>query len=195
LRILLVGHLPVHLNPLERGLSQSCDLKVVRWKPVSVFKKGTSVVAVPVLILRILIKSLFGTDLILAQYAFPDGFSSVVASKLAGVPSVIQVVGSDVLIAARDLKRRFIGWGVSKASGIICVSRELEDSVRSMGAKNTITIPSPLDLSDMPKNMDVRRLDRRLITVAALTKVKGLDTLLRALQDMKDLATGRWRWP
>jgi len=186
LHVLLVGHLSVHLNPLERGLSQFCDLKVVRWKPVSVFKKGTSIVVVPVLILRILLRLLSGTDLILAQYAFPDGFSSVVASKLTGVPSVIQVVGSDVLIAARGVKGRLIGWAVSRASGVICVSHELEDSVRSMGAKNTVTVPSPLDLSDMPKSTDVRRLDRRLITVATLTKVKGLDTLLRALQDMKD---------
>ena len=150
------------------------------------FKKRTSIVVVPVLILRILLKSLFGTDLILAQYAFPDGFSSIVASKLTGVPSVIQVVGSDVLIAARGVKGRLIGWAVSRASGVICVSRELEDTVRVMGAKNTVTIPSPLDLSDMPENVNVKRLDRRLITVAALTKVKGLDTLLRALQDLTD---------
>jgi len=143
-------------------------------------------VIVPLLVLRILFQSILGRDLILAQWAFPDGFSSVVASRLTGVPSAIQVVGSDILTAAKGLKRRFIAWAVSRASGVICVSRELEDSVRDMSAKNTVTIPSPLDLSDMPKSTDVRRLDRRLITVATLTKVKGLDTLLRALQDMKD---------
>lgn len=186
MRVLLVGHLSVHLDPLERGLRQFCDLKVIRWKPIQSFGRGASIVIVPLLVLRILFQSILGRDLILAQWAFPDGFSSVVASRLTGVPSAIQVVGSDILTAAKGLKRRFIAWAVSRASGVICVSRELEDSVRDMSAKNTVTIPSPLDLSDMPKSTDVRRLDRRLITVATLTKVKGLDTLLRALQDMKD---------
>jgi glycosyltransferase involved in cell wall biosynthesis len=186
LRILLVGHLPVHLGSLEKGLREFCDLELVHWAPIRFFSKGTSVFVVPLLIVRILFRSIRGTDLILAQYAFPDGFSSVVASKLTGVPSVIQVIGSDILIAARGLKRNLVGWTVSRASGVICVSSELENCVRGMGAKNTIIVPSPLDLSDMPKSGHIKRPDRSLITVASLTKIKGLDVLLRALQSLTD---------
>ena len=124
--------------------------------------------------------------MILAQYAFPDGFSSVLSSRLLGTPSVIQVIGSDILIAAKGLKGRLIRWAVSRASGVICVSHELEELVREMGAEKTTVIPSPLDVSDLPPTKGVKRFERRLVTVALLTKVKGLSTLLNALGDLND---------
>jgi len=187
LRILLVGHIPVHIDPLMRGLCQFCDVETLSWKPV-LATKGSSFFMVPLLVLRILFRSVQrGTDVIFAQYAFPDGFSSTLASRLLKIPSVVQVVGGDIHVAARGAKRRLIGWTVSKASGIVCVSRELEASVRKMGARHTVVIPSPLDLSDLPQAIDVRRFDRRLITVAGLGKAKGFDILLKALQNMTDV--------
>lgn len=182
LRLLLVGHLPEHLDPLVRGLGELCEVETLSWKPISIFTKGSSLLIVPLLVLRIIFRSILrGVDVIFAQYAFPDGFSSTVASRLLGVPSAIQVIGSDILVAAKGAKRRIIGWGVSRASGIICVSHELEASVLEMGAINTVVIPSPLDLADLPKSLDVKRVEGRLITVAMLTRLKGLDVLLEAL--------------
>jgi len=183
LRLLLVGHLPEHLDPLVRGLREFCEVETLTWKPISIFTKGSSILIVPLLILRILLRSVLrGVDAIFAQYAFPDGFSSTVASRLLGVPSAIQVIGSDILVAAKGAKRRIISWGVSRASGIICVSHELEASVREMGAINTVVIPSPLDLADLPKSLDVKRVEGGLITVAMLTRLKGLNVLLEALR-------------
>lgn len=188
LRILLVGHLSVHLDPMERGLRRHCEVETLSWKQVPLFTRGSSLVIVPLLVLRILFQSMLKrTDVILAQYAFPDGFSSTLASRLLKVPSVMQVIGSDILIAAKGVKRRLISWAVSRASGVICVSQELEASVRNMGAENTIVIPSPLDLVDLPQRADVKKIDRRLITVAMLTKVKGLDILLKALENIVDV--------
>lgn len=187
LRVLLVGHLPVHVDPLAKGLRQLCEVETLLWKPLRILGKGSSLFIVPLLIVRILIRSaLKKTDLIFAQYAYPDGFSSTIAAKLLNLPSAIQVIGSDILIAAKGLKRRLIGWTVSNSSGVICVSRELEAAVREMGASNTTVIPSPLDLSDFPHNIDVERVQRRMITVATLTKIKGLDILLKALEGAND---------
>jgi len=188
MRILLVGHLPLHLDPLARGLREYCEIDNLSWKPIPMFTKGSAFFIVPLLMLRILFRSVLrGVDVIFAQYAFPDGFSSTLASRLLGIPSAIQVIGSDILVAAKGVKRRMIEWAVSRASGIVCVSRELEASVRDMGATNTVVIPSPLDLSDLPKSVDVKRVERRLITVAMLTKVKGLDVLLKALHTMPEV--------
>jgi glycosyltransferase involved in cell wall biosynthesis len=170
--------------PLVRGLRRYFSVRTLLWRPMAVFTKGSSLLVVPSLISSILLRSLMTEpDLILAQYAFPDGFSSVVASTLLRIPCVIQVVGSDILLAARGFRRRLIEWAVHKASGVICVSRQLEDYVRGMGAFNTTVIPSPLDPSDF-KPMKVQRAENRLITVAMLTEVKGLDILLRALHSV-----------
>ena len=188
LRVLLVGHLPVHLGPIERGLRRHCKVETLSWKEVPVFTEGSSLVIVPLLMLRISFRSILKRpDVIFAQYAFPDGFSSALASRLLKVPFVIQVIGSDIMIAAKGVKRRLISWAVSRASGVICVSHELEASVRNMGARNTTVIPSPLDLTDLPQRVDVKKIDRRLITVAILTKVKRLDILLKALANVADV--------
>jgi len=188
LRILLVGHLPMHLDPLARGLRAFCEIETLSWKPIPIFGRGSSLLIVPLLILHILFRSVVrGVDVIFAQYAFPDGFSSTLASRLLGIPSAIQVIGSDILVAAKGVKRRMIGWAVSRASGVICVSRQLEALVRDMGAVNTAVIPSPLDFSDLPQPMEVKRVENRLITVAMLTKVKGLDVLLRALYSIPEI--------
>jgi len=187
MRVLVVGHLPVHLGPLARGLSEHCEVDILSWKPMRLFNKGSALLIVPLLVLCIIFRSMQkGIDLTLAQYAFPDGFSSTLASKILGVPSVVQVIGSDVLIGARGIKKRLVGWTVSKASGVMCVSRNLEEVVQEMGAKKTVVLPSPLDISDLPKDIDARRVDKRLITIATLTRIKGIETLLKALQDITD---------
>ena len=188
LRVLLVGHLPVHLDPIERGLRRHCEVETLFWKEIPVFTGGSSLIIVPLLLLRILFRSVLKRpDVIFAQYAFPDGFSSAVASWLLGTPCAIQVIGSDILVAARGMKRRLIGWAVSGASGVVCVSHQLEALVRDMGAANTVVIPSPLDLSDLPQLIDVKRVENRLITVAMLTKLKGLDVLLKALHSIPEV--------
>ena len=188
LRVLFVGHLPVHMDPMVKGLSRLCTIETLSWRPTPILARGSSLLIVPLLILRILYRSLIGDpDLIFAQYAFPDGFSSTVASKLLGTPCTIQVIGSDILVAARGMKRRLIGWAVSRASGVICVSHELEALVRDMGAANTVVVPSPLDLSDLPQPIDMKRIEKRLITVAMLTKLKGLDVLLKAVHSIPDV--------
>lgn len=178
--IVVVGHLPVHFDSLIRSIRPHFVPSVIRWRPLhrSVMR---SFFVVPCLLFRISYAIIRRAAIVvLAQYAFPDGFTSVLASSLLGRHCFIQVIGSDLRQLSRGLRLSLTSWSLRNATGIICVSKDLERRSRRLGGKQTRVIPTPVDVSVFRQG---NKLDRqqRLVTVANLIPLKGIDILIRAL--------------
>jgi glycosyltransferase involved in cell wall biosynthesis len=130
----------------------------------------------------------FGATIIMTQYAFHYGLIAGIAAKLLRRPSVVQVIGSDLKVEAqRNWLNLIITCFILKiTSGVICVSRDLEKVATSLGARNTIVIPTPLDLSYFPGKEKINKKTRRIISVANLVPTKGLLYLVKAMKFVQD---------
>jgi glycosyltransferase involved in cell wall biosynthesis len=72
----------------------------------------------------------FRPDLVYATWAYPDGWAAVRLARQAGLPVVIQVLGSDVLVQAkRPGHREWTFDALRAADGVVAVSRDLADRV------------------------------------------------------------------
>lgn len=128
----------------------------------------------------------FRADIIVAQYAHFGGLIGAVAAKLMRKKFVVRVVGSDLKIQSRSLAGSTIVHLIFKiASGVICVSKDLEDIALSFRATNTIVIPAPLDLSGFHER-NLSKENRQVITVARLIPIKGISYLIKAMTSVKD---------
>lgn len=73
-------------------------------------------------------------DVVLASWAYPDGFAGVVLARLLGVPAVVKLHGSDVNHNARlPGPRRQLAWALPRAARVVAVSRALADEVAALG--------------------------------------------------------------
>ena len=73
-------------------------------------------------------------DVVLASWAYPDGFAGVIAARLLGVPAVVKVHGSDINVNARlPGPRRQLGWALPRAARVVAVSNALADEVAALG--------------------------------------------------------------
>jgi len=129
---------------------------------------------------------LFRADVILAQYAYFCGLIGAIAAGLSRKVFVIRAVGSDLKVHSQSLTGRIVVLLTLRiASGVICVSKDLENMVQRLEAKSTVVIPSPLMLPCYDKT-NVRRKDREIVSVARLVSIKGMSYLIRAMAHVKD---------
>ena len=134
-------------------------------------------------------------DAILSYWAHPDGAVAVQAAHQAGLPALIIVGGSDVLMLSRDPSRHCaIRKVLHEADGIVAVSRDLQARVIEFGV-------SPEKVHVVYRGVDLQRFapdtvansravararlgisDNRpvLLWVGRMESVKGLDVLLDA---------------
>lgn len=81
-------------------------------------------------------------DVVLGSWAYPDGFASVVAARMLGVPAVVKLHGSDInLIAKLPGPRRLLAWALPRAARVVAVSKPLADEAAALGvARERISI-------------------------------------------------------
>lgn len=128
----------------------------------------------------------FRADVLLTQYAYFCGVIGAVAARFSGKMFVVRAVGSDLRVHSQSLLGRIAAlFTLRVASGVICVSRDLEERARRLGAKSTVVIPSPLMLPDCDKTNFGKR-EREVVSVARLLPIKGLSYLIRAMQHVKE---------
>jgi len=128
----------------------------------------------------------FRSDVILAQYAYFCGLIGAIAAGLSRKTFVIRAVGSDLRVHSQSfLGRIAVLLTLRIASGVICVSKDLENRAQRLGAKSTIVIPSPLMLPrhDMT---NVHKSGREIVLVARLLPIKGVSYLIRAMAHVED---------
>lgn len=133
----------------------------------------------------------FKPDIVFAPWAYPDGWAAVRLARRAGLPVVLKVHGSDVLLA-KDHRGRERGTAeaLSRADGVVAVSDHLAARVRELGAKpeRTTTIIDgvnlevfcPGDREIAQKKLGLKPGTRHLLFIGSLAPVKGIDVLLEA---------------
>lgn len=137
----------------------------------------------------------FKPDIVLAPWAYPDGWAAVELSKQAGVPVVIKVHGCDILGAGAGLdgdpprKRRTVD-ALQRADGVIAVSRHLAETMVGMGVSGdkirvvydgidpSVFYPAPVAEARARLGLPVDT--PMILFIGNLVPVKGIETLLGA---------------
>ncbi len=137
------------------------------------------------------IKSTYNPDVINVHWMYPDGFGTVVAAKLLGIPVVTHSLGCDINESATYPSRRFfIKLALKWANFNISVSEELRKKTIRLGAASnlTATIMNGVN-SDLFQSKDKMQLrkdlnlpeDKTLFLYAGNFNIeKGLEILIRA---------------
>lgn len=134
----------------------------------------------------------FRPDLIYAAWAYPDGWAAVRLARRTGIPVVIQVLGSDVLVLTTHPRRRRLTFnGLRAADGVVAVSQDLAqrvikggvnpDKVRVVygGIDPSLFHPGPKHEARERVGINSER-GPLILFVGNLVPVKGIGTLLRA---------------
>jgi len=135
-------------------------------------------------------------DVILATFAYPDGVAATALGQLLGIPTVIQVIGSDVDVIARMATvRPQVRWSLRRAAGVIAVSSALEKKCIRLGARHDATkvVITGVDREAFaPRDRGVARsalglpADGKLILyVGRLSEQKGALDALHAFERMR----------
>jgi glycosyltransferase involved in cell wall biosynthesis len=134
-------------------------------------------------------------DVILATFAYPDGVAATALGQLLGIPTVIQVIGSDVdVITQMATLRPQVRWAFRRAAGVIAVSSALAKKCISLGARPDATkvIITGVDREAFaPRSREAARLalglpvDGKIVLyVGRLSEQKGALDALRAFERM-----------
>jgi glycosyltransferase involved in cell wall biosynthesis len=139
----------------------------------------------------------FRPEAVLGCWAHPDGWAAVQIGRQAGLPVVVKVVGSDVLIAARQARRRRrIAEGLCQADNVLAVSADLASHVVGLGVDPDRvhvlpegvddTLFRPGDQTEARARLGVPEGDRVILFVGNLLLSKGTGVLVEACRLLVD---------
>jgi teichuronic acid biosynthesis glycosyltransferase TuaC len=128
---------------------------------------------------------------VLGAFAFPDGFAAVAIGRMAGLPAVIKVVGSDVdSLDEGGLRRRLSLWGLRRANAIVSVAPYLKDKLVEHGiAADKVSVVyngvdsevfRPRDPLSARAELGLAAQQRTVLFVGRLDRDKGFAELLSA---------------
>ena len=135
-------------------------------------------------------------DVIYAHWAYPDGWAAVKLGHDAGLPVVIKVHGSDILVLSsyRGRRHRTIE-ALQRADGIVAVSQDLAQRMVEMGApvENIHVVYAGIDREVFRPGSSAAARGRLglepdipiVLFVGNLLPVKGLDVLVEASSHLK----------
>jgi len=138
-------------------------------------------------------------DLMHYYFGLPTGLLSLYSHGKHGVPYIVSLRGSDVpgydeTVASLSLLHRFLQfkrqriWG--NAGAVVANSKSLRNLALSGNHEQKIeVISNGVDVQRFGPTVRAQRDDAtfRIICVSRLTARKGLDTLLRAIAELKDI--------
>jgi teichuronic acid biosynthesis glycosyltransferase TuaC len=130
-------------------------------------------------------------DVVLGFWVHPDGEAAVRAAREAGVPSVVIVGGSDVLMLTKTPRRRRRVLDVLMAADVVvAVSTDLRDKIVDLGVTREkvhiwargidSAVFSRGDQSGARRRLRIPCAGRVLVWVGWMVPVKGLDVLLES---------------
>jgi len=91
----------------------------------------------------------FSPEAVVAFWAHPDGWAAVQIARELGVPAIIKVMGSDVLVLGRNpRRRRLLAETLRAADGVFAVSRDLAEHVIELGvdSQKVRVVPEGIDM-------------------------------------------------
>ena len=152
-------------------------------------------VAATIGLVRRLLATDIGFDIIDAHYFYPDGVSALWIGRNLRRPVVITARGTDINLLPRyNLPRRMICWGITNADRLIAVSEALKEALVGLGAApdDVDVLRNGVDLSTFgPTDRRVARqrlaLTRpTLVSVGHLIERKGHDRVIEAMRELPD---------
>ena len=138
----------------------------------------------------------FEPDIVYTPWAYPDGWAAVRMGHAVGLPVVLQVLGSDVLLLDQfPARRRRTEEALRAADGIVAVSRNLAEHLVRMGVEPSKVkviydgvdkkLFSPGDKTRERAILDLPQDERVILFVGNLVPVKAVDVLLRACAELR----------
>ncbi|MFT3883494.1 MAG: glycosyltransferase family 4 protein [Gemmatales bacterium] len=138
----------------------------------------------------------FKPDIVFTQWAYPDGWAAVKLAHAAGLPVVLQVLGSDVLLLHEHPGRKAGTLeALKEADGIWAVSQDLARNLKQLGvAASRIRViydgvdPKVFhsgDQQDARRRVGLDSEKKVILFVGNLAPVKALDKLLQACEQLK----------
>jgi glycosyltransferase involved in cell wall biosynthesis len=142
----------------------------------------------------------FRPDVVLGYWAHPDGEVAVRIGRSLGVPALVMVGGSDVLLLARQRHRRRVICDVlHQADAVVTASRDLRQKVVALGvdpAKAHVSyrgvdaqLFAPGDKHEARRRLGIAVEAKTILWVGRMVPVKGLDVLLEACARLRQQGT------
>jgi glycosyltransferase involved in cell wall biosynthesis len=135
-------------------------------------------------------------DVVLASWAHPDGWATARLARRHGLPVVIMVIGSDVLVAGRNPARRArIAEALRSADAVLAVSRDLAGHVAALGVDPNrlhvihtgvdLRVFHPGDQSLARSRVGIAAGSRVVLFVGNLLYSKGAGAFLEAIGGLR----------
>jgi teichuronic acid biosynthesis glycosyltransferase TuaC len=142
-------------------------------------------------------------DAVISYWTWPDGAVAARLARSYGVPAVMIVGGSDVLVLAADNgHRRRVARTLAQADAVVTVGEHLRSAVAALGVPaDRISVVrrginrqvfSPASQDGARQRLGLPSLDALLLWVGRLSQVKGPDLLLDALEELASRSLPRW---
>ena len=135
-------------------------------------------------------------DVLLTSWAHPDGWATLQFGRRAGLPVVLKVLGSDVLVLAKGRRRQPTAETLAGVDRVIAVSEDLAREVVQLGAPVDrvhvvpegldTTIFSPGDQSAARARLGLPPHGKMILFVGNLLKSKGAVDVVRACALLRD---------
>ena len=148
------------------------------------------------------IREHFKPDVLLAYWAYPDGFAATLLAIDLKIPAVLGARGCDVNnLPPSGVQRQMTLKALERADRLMAVSTAMKEKIASFGiTPDKITvIPNGLDASFVPDNTnDGHRQngpgqengeERTILFCGRLSPEKGIDVLLDAVKKLNDRGT------
>jgi teichuronic acid biosynthesis glycosyltransferase TuaC len=134
----------------------------------------------------------FDFDLIDAHFIYPDGFAAVLLGQFLRKPVVVSARGSDInRYSTFPIIRRLLLYTLSRADGVIAVSKALKEAMVQLGiaGRKISVIPNGVDMekfralskSEARKKLGLPMDGKLILSVGHLTANKGFDLLIKAM--------------
>jgi glycosyltransferase involved in cell wall biosynthesis len=133
----------------------------------------------------------FKPDIVFSPWAYPDGWAAIQLSRQAGLPVVLKIHGSDVLLVKNHRGRvRGTTQALNQADGVVTVSGHLGERILQLGVNPErmktiidgvdLEVFRPGDRGAAQKKLGLTAGTRHLLFIGSLAPVKGIDVLLEA---------------
>lgn len=135
-------------------------------------------------------------NVLLATWLFPAGWAGLLAARRLGLPLVIKLHGSDLLVLKQDPTRLpYLRQTLAAANRVVAVGHPLAEEARAQGARRVTVVPNglnqelfaPADQTKARNELDLPVQGRLLVFVGRLHPIKGPDLALEALAHLEEV--------
>ncbi|MBI5747963.1 MAG: glycosyltransferase family 4 protein [Nitrospinae bacterium] len=143
------------------------------------------------------LKKIFSSEVILSYWVYPDGFASVLASKILKLPVIIVGLGSDINeMPSSFINRKLITWTLKNADSVVSLSAAMKNEIINLGIPQDkiMVVPNgvdealfyPADKLSSRKKTGLPMEKRIILYVGRLSSEKGVNHLIDAVPRIRD---------